>query len=122
VNSARLFILKEAKEVRLGRLLQSEISRSLKAWCVGVSLRDFSRKSLKGEVDAQKLPGALKLVDVAQGDRARPVAALDSGLATGLGLFFSPAGSQRQSTRRLAASRAPHRVPGPRHRCGRQVC
>jgi len=65
VNSARLFILKEAKEVRLGRLLQSENSRSLKAWSVGVSLRDFSHKSLKGEVNDHKLPAALKLVDVA---------------------------------------------------------
>jgi len=118
VDSAQLRVLKMPDGVRLGHLLQREDGGRLEARCVCVLLRDFAHKSLKGELVEQQLPRALKLANVAQGDRARPVAALDHGLATGLGR--PPRGIQRQTSRRLAASRPPCRLLRPRHCGGRK--
>jgi len=115
VNSTQLCILEEADEVGLRRLLKGRNGRRAKALYVGVILCDFSRMTLEGELADEQLPRALKLADFPQGDRARPVAALDSGLATGLGLGRPPGSSQRQRTRRLAASGPPRRLLGPGH-------
>jgi len=118
VDSAQLRVLKWSKEVRLGRLLQREDGGRLEARCVRVLLPDLAHKSLKGELAEQQLPRALQLANVAQGDRARPVAALDRGLATGLGR--PPRGSPRQTSRRLAASKPPCLLLRPGHRGRRE--
>jgi len=117
VDSAQSHVLKKPDEVRLGRLLQHEYGSRLEARCVRLFLRDVAHKSLKGELAEQQLLRALKLANVAQGDRARPVAALDRGLSTGLGR--PPRGSPRQTSRRLADCRPPCRILRPRHCCGR---
>jgi len=119
VDSTQLSVLKEPDEVRLGRLLQRENIGRLKAWRVCILLRDLAHKSLKGELANQQLPRTLKLASVAQGDRTRPVAALDCGLATGLDR--PPSGSPRQTSRRLEASRTPCRLLRPRHCGGKEV-
>ena len=115
VKSTQVCFLEEADKVGLRRLLKGQNSRRLKARYVGVILCDFSHKTLEGELADEQLVQALELADVPQGDRASPVAAPDSGLATGLGLGRPPGGSQRQRTRRLAASVQPCRLLGPGH-------
>jgi len=119
VDSAQLSVLKKLEEVGLGRLLKRKDSRCLKAWRVGILLRDFAHKPLKGELANQQLPRALKLANVAQGDRTKPVAALDRGLATGPGR--PPSARPRQTSRRLGASRMTCRQLRPRHCGGREV-
>jgi len=94
-------------------------SGRLAARRVSILSRDFAHKALKGELADQQLLRELKLAIVAQGDRTRTVAALVSGLSTGVGR--PQRGSLRQTSRRLAAGRRPCRLLRPRHCGGREV-
>eukprot|EP00567_Pseudictyota_dubia_P016512 CAMPEP_0197447910 /NCGR_PEP_ID=MMETSP1175-20131217/15327_1 /TAXON_ID=1003142 /ORGANISM="Triceratium dubium, Strain CCMP147" /LENGTH=79 /DNA_ID=CAMNT_0042979467 /DNA_START=241 /DNA_END=477 /DNA_ORIENTATION=- len=74
MDGAKVSILEEAHQVRLGRLLQGEDGRSLEAQVRLEVLGDLADEALEGQLADEEVSGLLVATDLAEGDGAGAVA------------------------------------------------
>jgi hypothetical protein len=119
VNGAKVRVLKETDEVRLGGLLQGEDGGALEAEVALEVLGNLADEALEGQLADEQVGGLLIAADFAQRNRTRAVAMRLLDAARNGRRFASCLGRQLL-TWRLSSSRLARRLLRARHRSERE--